>query len=136
MRRLKSCLAAIYVLWVSICAFSQDRGFASAIEWSPDGETIAVASSTGVWFFDTEFNELGYVQVKQGGYGYSPRSVDWNASGDLVAIGYPRVFDSEAPVQIIDVMKLEVITEIEVLALSTQVFGIPQRIFLPLVEVW
>ena len=113
----------IATVWVaSLCSVTsaQDRGFASAIEWSPDGETIAIASSTGVWFFDTEFNELGYVQVKQGGYGYSPRSLDWNATGEFIAIGYPMISDSEMPIQIIDVNELKVITEI-VYLLWTQV---------------
>ena len=109
------------VWFASLCSvtFAQDRGFASAIEWSPDGETIAVASSTGVWFFDAEFNELGYVEVKQGKWDYSPRSLEWNASGDLVAIAYPSIMDLETPTQIVDVGTLEVVNEIE-----TQTLGL------------
>lgn len=121
MHRLMMCVAAICVMWVCRFASAQDRGFASAIEWSPDGETIAIASSTGLWFFDAVFNELGYVQVKQGRWDYSPRSLDWNAGGDLVAIAYPWISDSELPVRIIDVTRFEVITEIEVPGLLTQV---------------
>ena len=64
MRRLMPRLAAIYMIWVCIITSAQDRGFASAIEWSPDGETIAIASSNGLWFFDSEFNELGYVPIQ------------------------------------------------------------------------
>ena len=55
----------IATVWVaSLCSvtYAQDRGFASAIEWSPDGETIAVASSTGVWFFDTGLQRIGACQ--------------------------------------------------------------------------
>ena len=121
MKRLMLCLAAICVMWVSNFASAQDRGFASAIEWSPDGKTIAIASSRGLWFFDTEFNELGYVEVKQSRWDYSPRSLDWNADGDLVAIAYPLISDSETPVQIIDVTRFEVITEIVHHLLWTQV---------------
>ncbi len=113
MRRLKSCLAAICAIWACNFASAQDRGFASAIEWSPDGETIAIASTTGLWLFDAEFNELGHVQVKQGDFGFAPRSVDWNASGDLVAIGYPRIVTGGPPIQIVDIKRLEVVTEID-----------------------
>lgn len=120
MRRLKSCLAAIFVIWVCAITSAQDRGFASAIEWSPDGETIAIASNTGVWFFDSRFNELGYVEVKQGKSGLSPRSLDWNAMGDLLAVAFPLVSGSDTPIQIIDVNEFRVIAEI-VYLLWTQV---------------
>lgn len=35
------------------------RGTAYTLAWRPDGEVLAVGSSTGVWFFDEGFNELG-----------------------------------------------------------------------------
>ena len=117
----------IATVWVaSLCSvtYAQDRGFASAIEWSPDGETIAVASSTGVWFFDTDFNELGLVKVKHFA-GNSPRSLNWNAAGDLLAVGYPMVAE-DSPIQIIDVSKLEIITEIGLPGLWTQVIWHPE----------
>lgn len=113
-------LAIAWALALSGIGYAQDRGFASAIEWSPDGETIAVASSTGVWFFDTEFRELGYVEVKQGKSGLSPRSLDWNARGDLLAVAFPLVSGNDTPIQIIDVNEFRVITEI-VYLLWTQV---------------
>ena len=121
MRRLKSCLAAIFAICACNFASAQERGFASAIEWSPDGEMIAVTSSTGLWFFDSEFHELGYVKVNQGDYGYSPRSLDWNAYGDLVAIGYPSFTGSGEPIQIIDVKRFEVVTELATPAVTTQI---------------
>ena len=121
MYRIGAFLAIAWAFALSGITSAQDRGFASAIEWSPDGETIAIASSTGVWFFDTEFNELGYVQVKQGGYGYSPRSVDWNARGDLLAVAFPLVSGSDTPIQVIDVKEFRVITEIVYPLLWTQV---------------
>ena len=125
MKNLTLVFAAAWLLSLCGITSAQDRGFASAIEWSPDGETIAVASTNGVWFFDTLFNELGYVELRQGKYIVSPRSLAWNADGDLVAIGYTEFTDSEHPVQIIDVTRFEVITEIEVLALWTQVVWHP-----------
>lgn len=65
--------------------YAQERGWATAIAWSPDGETIAVGSSTGVWFFDTEFNETGYVPTPQLD-GYPPTTLDWNASSEMIAV--------------------------------------------------
>lgn len=35
------------------------RGIAHTLAWRPDGEVLAVGSSTGIWFFDEAFNELG-----------------------------------------------------------------------------
>ena len=74
MKNLTACLAAICALWVCSVTSAQDRGFASAVEWSPDGETIAIASDKGVWFFDTEFNELGVVEFWEDLHIRSPRS--------------------------------------------------------------
>ncbi|MCY4064186.1 MAG: hypothetical protein OXG53_17585 [Chloroflexi bacterium] len=88
--------------------YAQDRGWATAIAWSPDGETIAVGSSTGVWLFDTEFNETGYVATPEM-KGYPPDSIDWNASGDLIAIS---VRNDDTPVLIISAENLRVITQI------------------------
>ena len=127
MYRLRVFLALALSLALSGISAAQERGSASAIEWSPDGETIAIASSTGVWFFDKDFNELGYVQVQQGKWDYSPRSLGWNANGDLVAIAYPTIADSELPMQIIDVTRLKVTVEIETLGLWTQIAWHPAR---------
>ena len=127
MSKVSACLASICVLWVCIIVSAQDRGFASAIEWSPDGETIAIASDKGVWFFDNEFNELGFVELWQDMLIRSPRSLSWNADGDIVAIAFPMYYDSEHPVLIIDVTRFEVITEHDVLALWTQLVWHPEE---------
>ncbi len=127
MSKVSACLASICVLWVCIITTAQDRGFASAIEWSPDGETIAIASDKGVWFFDNEFNELGFVELWQDMYIRSPRSLSWNADGDLVAIAFPMYYDSEHPVLIIDVTRFKVIAEHDVLALWTQLVWHPEE---------
>ena len=127
MYRVSVFLALALSLALSSIGAAQERGSASAIEWSPDGETIAIASSTGVWFFDNDFNELGYVQVQQGKWNYSPRSLGWNANSDLVAIAYPTIADSELPMQIIDVTRLKVTVEIETLGLWTQIAWHPAR---------
>ena len=63
--------------------YAQDRGAASSIAWSPDGETIAVASTTGLWLFDSEFNELGNLDFELDSVNQQ-RFVAWNATGDYV----------------------------------------------------
>ena len=128
MRKLRAYLAMICAMWVCTITSAQDRGFASAIEWSPDGETIAIASDKGVWFFDNEFNELGFIELWQDMlFIRSPRSLSWNADGDLVAVAFPVYYDSEHPVLIIDVTRFEVIAEHDVLALWTQLVWHPEE---------
>ena len=120
MRRLTLCVVAICMIWVCNIISAQDRGYATSIAWSPDGETIAVGSSTGVWFFDTEFNELGYVEVDLE-YGptvnerlwTSPNSLEWNAAGNLLAVGFPVIGNGVSDIQIVDFNRLEVITKID-----------------------
>lgn len=123
-------LVVVAALLLSLCGFAsaKDRGFASAIEWSPDGETIAIASDKGVWFFDNQFNELGFIELWQDMlFMRSPRSLSWNADGDLVAVAFPKYYDSEHPVLIIDVTRFEVIAEHDVLALWTQLVWHPEE---------
>ncbi len=87
--------------------YAQDRGAASSIAWSPDGETIAVASTTGLWLFDSEFNELGNLDFELDSVNQQ-RFVAWNATGDYVVYSSPLVI----PISIVDVSKLQIITEI------------------------
>ena len=88
--------------------YAQERGWATAIAWSPDGDNIAVGSSTGVWFFDTEFNETGFVATPELA-GMAPDSIDWNAEGDLFAIS---LRNNDAPILIISAQSLHVINRI------------------------
>lgn len=104
------CLALALALTLTSISAAQERGWATAIAWSPDGETIAVGSTTGVWFFDTEFNETGFVATPEL-EGYPPDSIDWNAKGDMLAIGF-RNFDT--PVLIISAESQRVVTRIDV----------------------
>ena len=116
MKRLALFLAVVWAISLCGIAAAQDRGWATSIAWSPDGETIAIGSSAGIWFFDNEFNELGRVPVKLNNLkpwyeGDSPRSLDWHAAGELLAVGFPM--SMSGPPQIIDVSKREVINEID-----------------------
>ena len=126
MSKLSAYFSIICAVWMCIITSAQDRGFASAIEWSLDGETIAIASSAGVWFFDTEFNETGYVQIRQGRSPLSPRSLDWNSTSDLLVVAFPLVSEIDRPIQVIDVNKLRVITEIVPPWLRSQVVWHPE----------
>ena len=101
-------LALALSLALSGIVFAQERGWATAIAWSPDGETIAVGSTTGVWFFDTDFNETGFVATPEL-QGYPPDSMDWNASGDMIAIS---LRDDDAHVLVISAVDRRVITRI------------------------
>ena len=130
MTRLTLFFAAVWM--VSLCGitYAQDRGWATSIAWSPDGQTIAIGSSTGIWFFDSDFNELGHVQVKRNNprrwlpEGDSPRSLDWNAAGELLAVGFPMTLTG--PIQIIDVSRREVINEIDLGGLWSHVLWHPE----------
>ncbi len=114
---MKGPLPVFVIVWmISLCGITaaQDRGTASSIAWSPDGETIAVGSTTGIWFFDNEFNEQGYVEIESSGQSRGPeRFVEWNAGSDLLAVSSILEVDDPKQIRIIDVAKLEVITEIE-----------------------
>ena len=110
MKRLNLLLAVIWAMSLSFVISAQDRGVASSIAWSPDGDTIAVASTTGLWFFDNDFNEAGYFEIEQQTLILSlPRFVAWNANGDLIA--YSGMHAN--PINIVDVSELKVITEID-----------------------
>ncbi len=113
MKWLMLCIMAAGMIWAIPFASAQDRGIATAIDWSPDGETIAIGSSTGVWLFDTDFNDLGFVDVGLTEWWHWPKSLEWNAAGTLLAVGYPKDrYPGASEIQIIDVDKLEIITEI------------------------
>ncbi|MCY4070967.1 MAG: hypothetical protein OXG60_06690 [Chloroflexi bacterium] len=122
MSRLFFVVILFAALWQGGETIGKDRGWAAAIAWRPDGQMIAIASTTGVWLFGSEFNELGHVQVKQTEndepkqgqakqeWDLPHRSLSWNAAGDLLAVGDVRY--GRTPIQIIDIGKLEVVSEI------------------------
>ena len=122
MKGLNLFIAAVWAMSVSCITFAQDRGAAWSIAWSPDGATIAVASTTGLWFIDNQFNEVGYVEIEQSDREI-PRYAEWNAAGDLIAIS-PLWF---GPIRVVDVSKLEVINEIEFAMLKTPVLWHPSE---------
>ena len=112
MNRTKIFFAVLWAIWLCSQTYAQDRGWPLSAAWSPDGETIAVGSSTGIWFFDTGFKELGFVKTSPEEIIGSSLSLDWNASGDLLAVGYPGNNPS-GPIHIIDEGELEIVTLIE-----------------------
>ena len=85
-----------------VTTYAQDRGWASSIAWSPDGQTIAVGSSAGVWLFDNDFNEVGYVNIDQRERNRSS-FVEWNAFSDLLVYAGPNIDSAK----IVDVSKLD-----------------------------
>lgn len=113
----------ILLLLTSIPAFTDDtpditqvarfgRGTAYTLAWRPDGEVLAVGSSTGVWFFDEDFNELGRLaeDMTVDSLEWSPdgerliafndsyqtekcQLIIWNVSLDLQTVSQDKVFD-------------------------------------------
>lgn len=115
MRSLILCMIAICMVCINGASSAQDRGIATAIDWSPDGETIAIGSSTGLWLFDTDFNELAHLAIPEF-KGFPPNTMDWNATGDLLALGYEATDPAkrEFPIVIVDVAELTVVSTISV----------------------
>ena len=117
MSRLVLLCAIAQLMLLSGITSAQDRGWATSIAWGPDGATIAVGSSTGVWFFDSYFIEVGYVHVEHK-VAYddstSPLSLAWNASGDLLAVSYPKQPAHTEYIHIISIRELEVVSRIQI----------------------
>ncbi len=56
------------------------RGVIHALEWSPDGDTLAVASTTGVWRLDSNLNVVERLA------GREMYAVAWSADGKYLAM--------------------------------------------------
>ena len=109
--------------------FGRDGGVAVSIAWSPDGDTIAVGSTTGVWFFDSDLREMAHLALPDF-KGFPANTLDWNATGDLLALGYEGI-DSvkhEFPIVIVDVAEQMVVSRIPVpLWLSSSIRWHPKK---------
>lgn len=60
------------------------RGYARDLDWHPDGDLLAVASTTGVWFLDADFNIID----RKLNIDENPLAIEWNPAGDLLAVLY------------------------------------------------
>jgi len=58
------------------------RGTAYTLAWRPDGEVLAVGSSTGVWFFDENFNELAHLEESANIY-----KIVWSPDSKRIVLG-------------------------------------------------
>ena len=134
MQKLILLITVLCTVCLSNIAFAQDRGWATAIAWSPDGETIAVASTTGLWLFDTDFNEVGHVETPEF-EGLPATTIDWNASGNLIALGIAtydkyqdeRSFNGKFPILVVDVTNWEVIARIKYPKLTSPIRWHPEK---------
>ena len=126
MRTFISLVSAVLLLSFGGFTSAQDRGIAVSIAWSPDGDAIAVGSTTGIWFFDAEFEEMAHVGLPAFPDN-APNTLDWNASGDLLALGYffggrrqgPGNSRQIFPILIVDINEQDVVSTIEVKWLSS-----------------
>ena len=107
MNRVMAVIAVVFLATLCGISNAQDRGAASSIAWSPDGERIAVASTTGLWLFDGHFNEVGNLDLELDTVSLSS-FVEWNSTGDLLAFSGQL----QTQISIVDVRELQVITEI------------------------
>jgi WD40 repeat protein len=55
------------------------RGTANALDWRPDGEVLAVASSTGVWLLDADLNVITHLSDE------SVTTLAWSPDGEKLA---------------------------------------------------
>lgn len=111
----------IAIYWpFSAITYAKPSGWATAIAWSPDGDTIAVGSSDGLWFFDDSFNEIGHVALPQL-EGFPPTTLDWSADGSMLALGIihipylhqeDRIYTGDFPVLIVDADRQAVVNVI------------------------
>ena len=131
-------VTAFCLLLAGNVSFANDRGAATAIAWSPDGETIAVASTTGLWLFDSDFNEIGYVPTPELD-AHPPSTMDWHASGKWIAVSnhnFEKRYDDDRsrksgfPILVIDVPKRKVISIVQFPRLSTEIGWHPHEMIL------
>jgi WD40 repeat protein len=61
------------------------RGWVRVVAWSPDGETLAVGSSGGIWLYSAE--NLGATPRLLEGHMATIYSVAWSLDGTLLASG-------------------------------------------------
>lgn len=134
MKHLTTVVSAMMLLFAALSTLASDRGAATAIAWSPDGHTIAVASRTGLWLFDTDFNEIGHMPIPRW-EGYLPTTIEWHASGNLIVLGnhlfmkrydHKDTFSGDFPVLVIDVKELQVISSFNFPRLTGELHWHPQ----------
>ncbi len=67
-----------------------------------------MGGGTGVWFFDNDFNELGFLEVEHA-IEHTPRLIAWSATGELLA--HSSFLSS---IKVVDASEREIIPEIVV----------------------
>lgn len=121
MKTLFRCIILLYCSLLAAATAAEPSGWATSIAWSPDGDTIAVGSSDGLWLFDDAFNEVGRLPLPQF-EGFPPTTLDWSADGSLIALAITqiphlnreyRIYTGDFPILIVDAAKQAVINIID-----------------------
>ena len=136
MKKLLLPITVFCMCFMSNIVRANDRGWATSIAWSPHGETIAIGSNTGLWLFNTDFNEIGHVETPEL-EGYPPNTMDWSADSGLIALALNTYkpyygdqnpfYAGEFPILVIDVNKREIISRIEMAKLTSTIRWHPQE---------
>jgi hypothetical protein len=87
-------LRLLFTLFIFLSPISQDntsqittiarlgRGHAFTLEWQPNGQLLAVSSSTGIWLYDRDFKLVGNIDQYGSGIGF------WSPDSTKLAVSY------------------------------------------------
>jgi WD40 repeat protein len=56
-------------------------GILTSLDWSPDGESIAVATNRSIWLLSSDLQQQEHIQI------HNVSSLSWSLDGNLVALG-------------------------------------------------
>jgi WD40 repeat protein len=79
------------------------RGTAKMLDWRPDGEVLAVASSTGVWLLDADLNVTAHL------FDQPVTTLAWSPDGEKLATS--TIIEQSCTLQIWDVDAKQVLVE-------------------------
>jgi WD40 repeat protein len=79
---LLSLIIVVLVSWFTKAQIPPESPFIHDLAWSPDGQTIAIATDNGVWLYDAQLQTLPPLSTE------TAFSLAYNEDGSLLAVGY------------------------------------------------